>query len=786
MIRIRRFALVVLSAALPLAVAFPQDAPKPTEYYSAITLIKNGDAQKLIAAAEDLLQQARESADDDTRAEILSRAASALLSLLEVDEDAFVELRRKGPDGKETVRTAGIRAEAHRLVSSLPPEGKQYYELLAGQKAKAQLARARAQEDVHILGDIVQRYPYTEASSEALNLLGTYHLERHRYDMAAICFDRLLKQGDAARLPVRALFKAALVFYRAGNRTQGDQAWKLLVPRIEREGGLKLGEKVLDVDGLRQLLDAKAAAEQQRRLADWGLYRGSACRDGRGAGAVSDWTPRWSVSTVPTEGACQTWVENALRAVDDTVQRKQPVLPGFFPVAVQRPVKDDGDRLIDQGMVVYRSFEGLHAVELQTGKLVWWTALDSFNREVMGNNQNRVELERWQQTYQSQNLPGIPFENSVIGSLSTDESRAFVVDDLPLPYSPTTTPHIAVLGLQAVNAGNFTPMLERNNLKAYNLVTGKILWELGGEHQADKRLQNSFFSGPPLPLDGKLYVLNEQASVLRLICLQCLPDARVGERVEVVWIQPLATLKERLLLDVNRHIQAAHLAYRDGILVCPTNAGAVLGIDLLSRSLVWSHDYREGTPAAEEPPQQIINGRVVRVRRPIRVTINVNPSWKNTAPIIQNGRVIVAAPDGAGVHCLNLRDGRLLWAEKRGADDLYLAGVYQDRVVIVGKNHCRAVDLGSGKALWRIEGTGLPSGQGLAHGGIFYLPLRDGAESHEPEICAIDVTKGAITGRIKALKNDVPGNLIGYQGMVLSQTLNGVTAYPQAGAEARP
>ena len=41
-------------------------------------------------------------------------------------------------------------------------------------------------------------------------------------------------------------------------------------------------------------------------------------------------------------------------------------------------------------------------------------------------------------------------------------------------------------------------------------------------------------------------------------------------------------------------MQAAHLAYADGILVCPTNAGVVLGVDLLSHSLVWAHSYRDG------------------------------------------------------------------------------------------------------------------------------------------------------------------------------------------------
>ena len=48
-----------------------------------------------------------------------------------------------------------------------------------------------------------------------------------------------------------------------------------------------------------------------------------------------------------------------------------------------------------------------------------------------------------------------------------------------------------------------------------------------------------------------------------------------------------------------RRTQATHLAFGEGILVIPTNAGAVFGVDLLSNSLVWAYPYRERdvTPA---------------------------------------------------------------------------------------------------------------------------------------------------------------------------------------------
>ncbi len=102
-------------------------------------------------------------------------------------------------------------------------------------------------------------------------------------------------------------------------------------------------------------------------------------------------------------------------------------------------------------------------------------------------------------------------------------------------------------------------------------------------------LAGSYFLGPPLPLGGKLYVLTEKNAELRLVCLNAVNG-------EPTWEQTLATPRDRLLLDVSRRVQAVHLAYGEGILVCPTNAGAILGVD--RRRAAWSGLF----PTAKNPP----------------------------------------------------------------------------------------------------------------------------------------------------------------------------------------
>ena len=90
------------------------------------------------------------------------------------------------------------------------------------------------------------------------------------------------------------------------------------------------------------------------------------------------------------------------------------------------------------------------------------------------------------------------------------------------------------------------------------------------------------------------------------------------------------------------------------------------------------------------------------------------------------------APDGGAIHCLSLKDGTFLWQAER-KDDLYIAGIFGGKVVLVGKNSCRALSLADGKTkLWEVE-TGMPSGQGVASGDFYFLPLRKG------EVCKIDM-----------------------------------------------
>ena len=82
---------------------------------------------------------------------------------------------------------------------------------------------------------------------------------------------------------------------------------------------------------------------------------------------------------------------------------------------------------------------------------------------------------------------------------------------------------------------------------------------------------------------------------------------------------------------------------------------------------------------------------------------------------------------------------------------MYLGGVYNGKVILVGQNNCRALSLASGNQIWNLD-TGIPSGQGVASEKIYYLPLKSAVndkDSH-PEVCAIDMEAGQIVAHTKS------------------------------------
>ncbi len=303
---------------------------------------------------------------------------------------------------------------------------------------------------------------------------------------------------------------------------------------------------------------------------------------------------------------------------------------------------------------------------------------------------------------------------------------------------------------------------------SYNLLRtreidtqGKLVWEVGGETGEDEPdLAGVFFLGAPLPLGGQLYVIGESKGEISLFVL----DVATGK---LDWHQPLAQVDTPIAADSFRRLHGAICSYADGVLVCPTGAGAVVAVDITRRTLVWPYSY---------PRNQSPNPVMMRRTGDTRLTPFSQDRWSDGAAIIQGGKALVTPADSDQLHCIDLLDGKS-WKIARG-ENLYVGCVHNGVVVLIARNHAVGVRLDDGKEAWpavklAAESPGMPSGRGFLSAGHYFIPLTSA------EVVKLDVTTGSIKSRTRSRGGYVPGNLISFRGDVLSLTDNSLDCYHQ-------
>ncbi len=238
-----------------------------------------------------------------------------------------------------------------------------------------------------------------------------------------------------------------------------------------------------------------------------------------------------------------------------------------------------------------------------------------------------------------------------------------------------------------------------NRLAAYDLRSeGKLRWALGGP-PGDEALPEAetFFLGPPLPIAGRLYVLAESKSQIRLLVIDPQKDPVKGEPL-VEWSQAIADLNQDIAASQYnnrlRRLAGVTPSYADGLLVCPTAAGTVAAVDLSTRSLALGLHLQERRRRSSQP-----RGSAADEHRP-GAERDVRPLDRTPTATLAEGHVLLTPPDSQELHCLNLADGRKLWTVPR-QDGLLLAcaqdGNGLDRRPLADARH---------KALRRLAGLG--------------------------------------------------------------------------------
>ena len=383
------------------------------------------------------------------------------------------------------------------------------------------------------------------------------------------------------------------------------------------------------------------------------------------------------------------------------VEEGTPTIPALHPLAVA-------------DVLLMRTARNLLAVDFSTGKRLWEVPDEDAVEFAPGVPAADLQMR------QSMLMAGVGqrmWGDMTYGTLSSDGRCVFAIEDLDLGFGPAGN-MLFRLGRVVGRIPGIVPGVNNeqtslcNRLAAYDIRSGKLKWNLGGPAgQYALRQAETFFLGPPLPLMGQLYVLGEIKGEIRLMAL----DGATGN---LLWSQQLAVVEQSIAQDPLRRWAGVSPSYADGILVCPTSTGAIVGVELATRSLLWG--YRYGHDRNRHRPNF---GMMV----PNYSGGTAASRWIDGSVSIADGRVLATPVESDWLYCLSLIDGKELWKSPR-QNDLYVAGADREKVVLVGRRAVRALRMADGRPAWdgrtvELPEGSTPSGRGFLTGDRYFLPL---------------------------------------------------------------
>ena len=683
-----------------------------------------------------LLSRAQRLLDESRHGE----AAQCLGVILDSPDDYFFR-----PDASSPVHRS-LKAEARQMIGRMPQKGRELYELEFGSVAGRMLDEALTASDIDGLAEVSRRFFHTRAGNEATLVLGFHHLDHGRPMAGGLTFERLRESSPNADQYEPTLSLAlATCWLQAG---EPEKAWSVLESLESGHRGVSVQVAGKEVrlgslkDGLVSWLAGAigpAPESDKSRANQWSMLRGNASRNADGGGGGPLLTMRWRVPTTDFP-EMESLIADLRR---DYSQEDVQLMPAFHPLAV-----DD--------VLLMRTVTKLQAVDFKTGKRIWEVptedpfdeSLDSAGNVASGRKilESSLRLRVW--------------GDAAFGTLSSDGKYVFAVEDLKLEDGMGIRRQFVVNPMRGTN----TRGLKRSNrLAAYEIRTGKLMWQVGGaEEEGELPLGGAFFLGPPLPLMGDLYVLAELSGEIRLLSL----NSGSGE---LLWDQQLTVVNRDLQNDPVRRLAGASPSYADGILVCPTSDKSVVALELTTRSLLWGYVHSTSDSQPRRQGMFFAPGQLP--------TSESGGRWIDSSVVLAEGRVLITPVKSNELHCLDLADGRLVWKRSRN-DDLFLGCVYKGKAVLVGRRGVRTLALKDGSGGWEKGTVDFPKGSSLTGTGFrggnrYYVPLDTAS------VAAVDLDTGQLVETFESREGAVPGNLVCHKDKIVSQRADGVEVFHQ-------
>jgi outer membrane protein assembly factor BamB len=608
------------------------------------------------------------------------------------------------------------RAEAERLFRSLPSTARDQYQRVQGATAAGEWNRVPAPHDAAACLDIVRSYFATETGYLASAALVSRWLDEGNADLAAALALRVIDDGTHKRRITTAFLRRAEMACRVAGRTA-------------------------DADRIRsQWLSRTADASAEPPPISAAPHVEASPRGFQGVTSAAPLPlPSWqrpfdSLQQFPQlDDAWKQW--SAHKRDNDL-----PTALAWRPIVVG-------------GLLIHRDLQALRALDIQTGATRWRYAARLGAEQLLSQPVNEGSTTRRLQDWETL------FASSLTGTLTTDGLRVYAIDNAE---SLIVAARRNAESRQWDDASQRTA---RNSLIALNVwsddAAGRLAWSTEtGVGQPDAPLHGHAFLGPPTVVGGMAFCLTENDGELFAVAL----DAATGN---LLWRQPIALADHSLLADRQRSLRAGLPTVSRGVVLCPTNIGLVVAVDAVTGQLKWYHSCLE--PLREVRPAPF--------RAPMTPQHRRQPAF---APVVHaaGDRAVFIPSQSEQVFCVDLTTGGELWRSQQ-PDAEYLAGVADDRVIVVGRGTCRSLSLRSGEKQWITRLDSVPAGTGVLLADGFLLPLDSG------RVLALDLEQGQPVGFDFSDDARPIGHLALSSDMLLAMGGDGVAAYPQAGPALR-
>ncbi|MFN0199737.1 MAG: PQQ-binding-like beta-propeller repeat protein [Planctomycetaceae bacterium] len=736
----------------------------------------------------------------------VSEGLTLLQRLLTQGEDGFLW-------NNDTKRLTSIRQEVIDRFNQFTPVESKSYQRLFGDDANLLWQQANRSRDVKLYHEICQKYLHTPTGFLAANRLATQWLDQGYPLQAARLWDHLARiSAHRNRIDDLIRLKAVIAWQAAGDEQKASE-WQRT---LSGERTLALGGKTMTIDAWLKQLGARRA---DREAVD---SDARSLRSQQSIASAPYWIPQWRHpfriwGTPLGESLFSRWEQ-------DQTDGMTPLSVCNFPLAVHDAIfvrSPSGILAIEKNsgrpLWEFPAESSLSRTlgETEAGSERPRMGSPRQNPEAMpprfrvrggrdpkGEPQKRISTP----SLQAGLLNHAYANNALMGSLTSYGERLYAIDGTiltPFRYKasgaanpqpiedaqlaeierrginrlialPLTASVSATRGIKPTKSSN-----DRSSASSDQTVPGgsepmatvQPLWSIGGQlrEAADKDpYAGHFFLGPPLAVNGMLYVMAEVDRQINLLAL----SAKTGD---LIWSQGLCFVDRPIGIDTRRALQSLTPIHSQGILICPTLMQSVVAVEAHSGSLLWAASLSDAAYEFENS------------RWPNAVGYNASANPFAETLLVEGNRILYLPHDSESIHCLELASGRSLW--KAAVEDTdYLAAIDAGTLLAVGRRYSRGLSLASGEELWTTW-LGTPSGQGVQIGKTYLVPLERGrianldiASGKEIGVSREEAYQMSPEGAIGVGSRWRPGNLVADGEHVISVGLRDVTSFPQAAA----